>query len=294
VVLLAICEAVLVPGLALLFGAPIISLTVVATIAVATLGMAVVGCLLAALAAQTRARELLLPVLALPLAWASGRPGRAVRLALVAGGCALLVLPWIVRNWTTFDRPVLVSTNDAWVLDGASCDRAWHGPEMGGWRFDCLERAASANEAADAAHRRSHALHYVGDHKARAPLVMTVRVLRTWDLWRPLPRAASEAKAERRNVTFERAGVAMYFVLLALAIVGARVLHRRGGPLPILLAPALVVTIASALGYGVTRFRVASEPTIVLLAALAAARLWERRRPRDRPPAPASAASVPR
>jgi heme exporter protein B len=67
VVLLAVCEAVLLPGLALLFGAPIISLTVVATIAVATLGMAVVGCLLAALAAQTRARELLLPVLALPL-----------------------------------------------------------------------------------------------------------------------------------------------------------------------------------------------------------------------------------
>ena len=67
VVLLAVCEAVLLPGLALLFGAPIISIAVVATIAVATLGMAVVGCLLAALAAQTRARELLLPVLALPL-----------------------------------------------------------------------------------------------------------------------------------------------------------------------------------------------------------------------------------
>ena len=66
-VLLAVCEAVLLPGLALFFGAPVVSPAVLAAIALATIGMAVLGCLLAALAAQTRARELLLPVLALPL-----------------------------------------------------------------------------------------------------------------------------------------------------------------------------------------------------------------------------------
>jgi heme exporter protein B len=67
VVLLAVCEAVLLPGLALFFGAPMVSLPVIAAVLLATVGMAVLGCLLAALAAQTRARELLLPVLALPL-----------------------------------------------------------------------------------------------------------------------------------------------------------------------------------------------------------------------------------
>jgi heme exporter protein B len=66
-VLLAVCEAVLLPGLALFFGAPVLSVPVVATVLLATVGMAVLGCLLAALAAQTRARELLLPVLLLPL-----------------------------------------------------------------------------------------------------------------------------------------------------------------------------------------------------------------------------------
>jgi heme exporter protein B len=65
--LLAVCEAVLLPGLALFFGAPVLSLPVIATVLLATVGMAVLGCLLAALAAQTRARELLLPVLLLPL-----------------------------------------------------------------------------------------------------------------------------------------------------------------------------------------------------------------------------------
>src|SRR5205085_527086 len=66
-ILLLACEVVLVPGLALFFGTPIASPTLVGALALATVGMAALGCLFAALAAQTRARELLLPVLALPL-----------------------------------------------------------------------------------------------------------------------------------------------------------------------------------------------------------------------------------
>jgi heme exporter protein B len=78
-VVLGLCEAVLVPGLALFFGTPVLSATLVAALALATIGMAALGCLLAALAAQTRARELLLPVLALPL-WIP---------LVVAGGAAV-------------------------------------------------------------------------------------------------------------------------------------------------------------------------------------------------------------
>ena len=96
VLLLAVCEAVLLPGLALFFGAPVVTVPVVATILLATVGMAVLGCLLAALAAQTRARELLLPVLVLPL-WIPlvVVGGQAVRSALAVGqadGQALALL----------------------------------------------------------------------------------------------------------------------------------------------------------------------------------------------------------
>jgi heme exporter protein B len=52
--------------MAVFLGSPISPLVVV-TVLLATVGMAALGCLFAALAAQTRARELLLPVLALPL-----------------------------------------------------------------------------------------------------------------------------------------------------------------------------------------------------------------------------------
>jgi heme exporter protein B len=64
--LLAACEAVLLPAMAVFLGSPISPLVVV-TVLLATVGMSALGCLFAALAAQTRARELLLPVLALPL-----------------------------------------------------------------------------------------------------------------------------------------------------------------------------------------------------------------------------------
>ncbi len=64
-VLLAL-EAVLVPGLALFLGV-LLSPAAVLAVALSTVGMSALGCLFSALAAQTRARELLLPVLALPL-----------------------------------------------------------------------------------------------------------------------------------------------------------------------------------------------------------------------------------
>jgi heme exporter protein B len=65
-VLLVLCEAVMLPSLNLFFGTPL-SLALVAAVLSATIGMAALGCLFAAIAARLRARELLLPLLTLPL-----------------------------------------------------------------------------------------------------------------------------------------------------------------------------------------------------------------------------------
>jgi len=64
--LLVLCEAVLLPALALFFSVPL-SFEVVSSVLLATVGMAVLGCLFAAMVARVRARELLLPLLTLPL-----------------------------------------------------------------------------------------------------------------------------------------------------------------------------------------------------------------------------------
>lgn len=64
--LLIVCEAVMLPALALFFGAPV-SGDVVFAVLLATIGMSALGCLFAAIVARVRARELLLPLLTLPL-----------------------------------------------------------------------------------------------------------------------------------------------------------------------------------------------------------------------------------
>jgi heme exporter protein B len=86
--LLIVCEAVLLPALTLFFGTPL-SATLVVAVLLATIGMAAVGCLFAAMVARVRARELLLPLLTLPLFIpfiVAG--GQAVQVAMGGAGSA--------------------------------------------------------------------------------------------------------------------------------------------------------------------------------------------------------------
>src|SRR5438105_11783330 len=84
--LLVVCEAVLLPALGLLFGVDV-SAGLVGAVLLATIGMAALGCLFAAMVAQLRAREVMLPLLTLPL-WipfiVAG--GQAVQVMMGGGG----------------------------------------------------------------------------------------------------------------------------------------------------------------------------------------------------------------
>jgi 4-amino-4-deoxy-L-arabinose transferase-like glycosyltransferase len=218
---------------------------------------------LIALAALTRSEALLLLVLVgLPLTF---RRWRAA-LALLAA-CAVVLAPWTIRNWSAFDRFTLISHNDSTVLAGANCDQTYHGPDLGSWRFDCISSRKTLNEGKQAATWRREGIDYARDHAGRLPAVVPVRVLRTWDLWQPRRQLDL---AEGRAKWAEGAGVIVYFLLMPLAILGAVLFWRRNrGAAAILLAPALLVTFSSAIGYGNPRFRHAFEISIVVLAALA-------------------------
>ena len=74
--------------------------------------------------------------------------------------------------------------------------------------------------------------------------------------------------------------MASLYLLAPFALGGVIVLRRRGDQLRILLVPLLFVTLVGALSYGSTRFRVAAEPAIVVLAAVGGAALWNRVRAR--------------
>jgi heme exporter protein B len=84
--LLCACEVVLLPALSLFFGTPLNPELVIAVL-LATVGMAALGCLFAAMVARVRAREVLLPLLTLPL-WIPFviAGGQAVQVAMGASG----------------------------------------------------------------------------------------------------------------------------------------------------------------------------------------------------------------
>ncbi|MEA2422686.1 MAG: hypothetical protein QOF55_1785 [Thermoleophilaceae bacterium] len=225
-------------------------------------------------AALTRSEALLLVPLLLP--WR--RPGLA---AAVVAGCFVVVAPWLIRNWIVFDQPTAISTNEGGLLAGANCDAAYYSKLIGTWA--CLPKndpAWGENEAVISRHLRSRALSYASDHAGRVPAVVGVRVLRVWDLYEPRYSSNFEASIADRDIAAQRAAMLGLYLLVPFAIGGAVVLRRRGEPLRILLVPLVFVTLVAALSYGSTRFRVAAEPAIVVLASVGAAALWDRFRAR--------------
>jgi 4-amino-4-deoxy-L-arabinose transferase-like glycosyltransferase len=241
-------------------------------------GAAALGALIA-LAALARSEALLLVVLiGLPLALSGPREGRLKRAIALCAACAVVLAPWTIRNLSQFGRPTLISHNDSTVLAGANCGATYRGTDLGGWRFDCISERKTLREAVQAARWRREGLDYALDHVGRWPAVVPVRVLRTWDLWQPRRQVSF---GEGRASWAEGAGVVAYFLLLPLAIAGAVLLRRRDRTAAaIMLAPALLVTLSSAIGYGVPRFRHAFELSIVVLAAMALVALSDRLRER--------------
>jgi 4-amino-4-deoxy-L-arabinose transferase-like glycosyltransferase len=247
---------------------------------------ALVGALVG-LAALTRGEALLLvPLLALATLVRAPLPGR-VRLAhlgALVAAFAVVLAPWSIRNALTFDAPVLISANADGVWAGANCERTYYGPIVGSWDFPCYGRRPAGDEAEQSRAYRRRGMRYMRDHLSRVPVVLAARVGRVWDVYRPDQNRVFAA-SEGRPARSEQLGVLLYWLLLPFALAGAWLLRRHGHVLAILLAPAVMVTLTALLSYGSTRFRFAAEPSIVVLAAVAADALLRRwwRRPRPLP-----------
>lgn len=235
---------------------------------------AVLGAFIA-LAALTRTEALFLaPALALPLAWRGGRDGRALRIGAALGAVALVLTPWAIRNAATFERFVLISTNDSTVLAGANCPLTYRGIDMGGWTIACISRRSERDETVQAAKWRREGLDYARDNAGRLPVVAAVRFLRVWNLWQPRRQVLF---AEGQHVRMAQAGVAVFFLLVPAAVLGALALRGRRLALFVLLVPFAMVGLAAIAGYGAPRLRYAAEIPLAALAGIGLARLLERR-----------------
>jgi 4-amino-4-deoxy-L-arabinose transferase-like glycosyltransferase len=232
------------------------------------------------LAALTRTEALFLAALLAPLVWTAGER-RARNLALVAAGIAVLVLPWCVRNSLVFDRPVGIVTGAGSIVAGANTDSTYHGRLLGAWDplgpYETASgRTPGRDEPEQSERWRREAGEYVGDHLGRLPVVVAARVGRTWSLYplSPVEKARFASDYYRRIRAVEYLALAAFVLALGLAAVGVRAIRRGrpGVPLWLFLAPAVLVTAVSAVGYGDLRFRQAADVSIAVLAAVGAAR----------------------
>jgi hypothetical protein len=237
------------------------------------------------LAALTRSEALLLVVLlGVPLLLLVPR-GERLRLKVAGAlvlGTFVVVAPWLGRNWVTFDQPTGISTNEGGLFAGANCHGAYYSELIGTWAcFPRNDPAWGENEAVISGHLRARAFDYASDHAGRVPAVVGVRVLRVWDLWKPREAAHFESQIADRHLRAEQAATIALYVLVPFALLGFVALRRRPGThVRILVVPLVFVTLVAALSYGSTRFRVAAEPAIVVLASVGALALFDRLRSR--------------
>jgi hypothetical protein len=207
---------------------------------------------------------LLVPLLMIPLTWRERSFKAGV--AMVAA-FAIVVAPWTVRNLSKFEEPVLISTNSNSVFAGANCDPVYRGDLIGLWSFSCYRGVEKGDESQEAVEYRKQGIDYARDHAGRLPLIAAIRFGRVWDLYRPLQQVQYEF-LEGRSRWASRAGLAMYYPTLLLAIGGVVVLRRRGFPVWPFLAFAVMVSFVAVTVYGITRFRIAVEPALIVLAAV--------------------------
>ena len=253
------------------------------------------------LAALTRAEAALLVVVpVVPLAWGLRRLPvvRRAGLAVAAGAVALAVMaPWFAYNLSRFDEPVLMTSQTGAVLSAASCDSTFYGDRLGYWD-DCMSwyvatgrvagwPDAALDESARDAVPREAAIEYTLDNLGRLPVVVAARVGRMWDVYRPDESVEFNAVIEGRGLWPSRAGLAMYAVLVPLAVGGAVGLWRRRTPISPLLAMPAIVTVTAAATFGITRYRAPADAALVVLAAVGIELLVRRRWP-----APADAGTV--
>jgi 4-amino-4-deoxy-L-arabinose transferase-like glycosyltransferase len=242
---------------------------------------AILAGVLTGLAILGRANAILLLA---PLAFAVWkRPGLGPPVALVVAA-ALTVAPWTIRNYETFDTFVPVSTQFGSALAGTYNSEARADKQNpASWRTlkrvddyrPIFNQIRSTPEPQLEKELRSASLDFIRENPT---YVLTVAF---WTTRRMLDLAGMDwsihtAATISATRTPAILGVLCFWAFALLAIVGATTKRARAAPLWLWSVPLLMYLSVVFLVVETPRYRMAIDPFIVLLAALA---LTRRRRP---------------
>ena len=254
----------------------------------AVLGLAILG----------NTRLLFLPLVVVAyLAWRWGRTRLlAYGTAALAGACALVILPWPIRNaaqvgcftLTTDTRALWKANNEhtygvlargGWIDDVPPLPNAPLTPEEAGAIYRTQGRKVKVDECAQMRLYRRLVWEFWRDHPGeKAKLAGQA----TWMLWSPR-QTRTEGRSEQGSfVDSARTwAVPLYVVpLFALALVGLGVVPRRVSVLVVALMA--YQTLAAIAFVGATRYRAPWDPVLALLAGPAL--VWLVARVRTRTP----------
>lgn len=224
------------------------------------------------LAALTRGEGIVFALLLLALGMVVGlqavpTAARVRLLGIATVAMLIVVMPWIVRNLATFEHPVLLSTNAGATIGAANCPSAYTGWARGYFDMSCWDQPNPEDESEADRYWRSRGLDYARVHSDQVPGVLAARVGRVWSLYRPMQMIEFDTN-EGRRWPVGALGLSVYYWLIPFAVVGGVALWGRRRPVWPLLVPFPVVTLLAAAFYGVTRFRVSAEVSLVVLGAV--------------------------
>lgn len=238
-----------------------------------------------ALAALTRSElVLLVPLAVIWAAWPgrSAGPPRRRRLACalaVLGSSALLIGPWVGFNLARFHEPVFTSSELGLTLAVSNCGPAYYGPYVGYWSFSCLDPIKFPpgldGPGHDAVDRRV-ALSYMKAHETRIPAVVAARLGRDLGLFHPAQQLDLEWSLLGRPRLPAWLGMIAFYAAALAALPGLWILRRQrlpGWPLAALVVDAL---LAAAAAFGQSRYRVAIDVVVVVLASVSLTALADR------------------
>jgi len=252
-----------------------------------------------AIAALTRAESVsLFGFLILPLvAWRNGLPRaerfRQVGLAWLAG--LMVMAPWLVFNNVRFDKPITLSAASGTVMLAGSCDSAWSGELMGTWdtcfekrdlfaEYDAalpgvnvpVEGWITYDESVRDNFMARKAIGYTLEHWQRYPLVAVARIGRSLEFFKPISTLRINYQIEGRWKLPSTAGLALYYLLVPFTAIGAFALREKGRRLVPMASIWVMVAFASAVTFGLTRYRVPVDVAMVVLTGVAVDWLWRR------------------